>query len=90
MKLGLDWDGTFNTDKLFWLRFCRMAMAHEHEVYIVTRRSPIDHPIIDAPVGLNECTKGIYYTSGEQKRPYMDDLDCHIDIWIDDIPDGIE
>lgn len=82
MKIALDYDNTYTKDPKLWNYFIDDAQLKDHEVMIVTYRSPdmkIDHEL-EIPV---------FYTSFFAKRKYMEDQGIKIDVWIDDWPESI-
>lgn len=88
MRIALDFDGTFTADVRFWSNFVLAARQNDDDVYIVTFRSPDQsHEILDW-LGQGYAS-GVYYTSGEKKRKFMNDRNIDIDIWIDDQPELI-
>lgn len=88
MKIALDFDGTYTEDPDMWCGFIDLAKETGHDVYIVTFRHPNQsHQMLD---WLNQgYTKGVFYTSGNSKRKFMDERGIAIDVWIDDQPELI-
>lgn len=82
MKVALDYDNTYTLDPPFWDKFIDMLQLKDHEVMIVTYRSP------DIPID-HELPIPVFYTSFHAKRKYMLEQDINIDVWIDDWPEGI-
>lgn len=82
MKVALDYDSTYTLDPELWNKFIDMLQLRDHEVMVVTYRDedlPIDH----------ELPIPIYYTAFHAKRNFMEEKGIHIDVWIDDWPEGI-
>src|ERR1700722_3416575 len=51
MKIALDFDNTITADPSFWSEFARLAIAHGHEVTVVTSRYPGNPvPVVGLPV----------------------------------------
>jgi hypothetical protein len=86
MNIGLDYDDTFTRDPEFWKNFCEMTRIAGHTIHIVTWRSR--DFIGDMYDFLPEWIH-IYFTACRAKRPYMEALGIHIDVWIDDNPEAV-
>lgn len=84
MKIALDFDGTYTEDPIFWHLFLKNAAMRNHDVYIVTFRTPqmSDKRLQD----LQAAGVPVFYTSRTPKMKYMQDLGIPIDVWIDDNP----
>lgn len=83
MKIALDYDETFTTDKILWSQFVQNAISSGHEVTFVTIRSELgynDDILNDAKLLAIDCI----FTAGKQKSGCFD-----ADIWIDDAPEMI-
>lgn len=83
MKLAIDWDGTFTSDRPLWVKVIALLKEHGHEVKIVTARHRTD-----LSGGIVETAKllgiDVIFCSHAQKRVKWD-----ADIWIDDCPESI-
>lgn len=82
MKIALDYDNTYTLDPDLWNTVIDCMQLRNHEVMIVTYRSP------DIPIDHN-LPIPVFYTSFNAKRKYMLDQGINIDVWIDDWPESI-
>lgn len=90
MKIALDYDGTYNTNRKFWNDFCQLTREWGHQVYIVTARSPHKDRIPIDRLPPLELIENIIYCDGIAKKWHLHHhYDLDIDIWIDDRPDNI-
>ena len=91
MTIALDYDGTYTLDPKMWDVFIVMASMFGHTIKIVTMRG-------DAETGRGECIDIVFaecssgideiiYTNRKAKKPYCEEHEIHIDIWIDDQPE---
>lgn len=93
MKIALDYDKTYNVDRNFWDTFVAMCKAYNHEVRIVTARSPnLDKDSVDVHPSLQDS---IIFCDGVAKRfvctHFADDCKGWVpDVWIDDKPEGVD
>lgn len=87
MIIGLDYDGTYTADKLFWSHFIDILQHWGHDFYIVTMRSK-EHDWHDdfAPYWPDK----VIFCDGRAKKNVVDQLGIEIDIWIDDNPITIQ
>lgn len=84
MNISLDFDETYTRDPESWNKFIFLFRAAGHKVFCVTYRYPSEgRQVIDA---LGSSVDGIYFTSRQQKSPYMYSQGIRIDVWIDDMP----
>ena len=88
LVIAVDFDGTYTADPTLWQNFILAAKARGHLVYIVTSRSffAANQDIFDSVEGV---ATHIYFTSGELKQEYMENIGISVDIWIDDKPEKI-
>lgn len=82
MKIALDYDDTYTQDPELWDMFIERSLLRDHEIMIVTFRSP------DVPLERDPKIP-IFYTSWKAKRPFMEKQGIDIDVWIDDSPELI-
>lgn len=83
MKVALDFDETITLDPLFWVAFIHMARASNHEVAIVTSRSPIGDNF-DVASFADDADVEVIFCNGDQKATRHT-----ADVWIDDKPESI-
>ena len=91
--IALDFDRTFTSDIPFWRTFVLHALERGHTVYCVTARhdnetnrkqiEELFGPIVFPQLG------GVIYTQHQSKRAVAQGLGVRIDIWIDDMPEGV-
>lgn len=86
MIIAIDYDETFDMDFDLWEAFAKLAHSRGHRVICVTCRA--------LPPGSSDRQEripsfSVYCTANQQKRPYMDALGIHVDVWIDDFPESI-
>ena len=84
MNISLDFDDTYTRDPLLWDNFISSARQHEHRVYVVTMRYKEEGD--DVVKYLQENVDMIIFTGRLAKKPYLDNMHIHIDVWIDDNP----
>ena len=82
MKIALDYDDTYTQDPKLWDKFIELSLLRDHEIMIVTFRSP------DVPID-HEPRIPVFYTSWRAKRGFMERQGIDIDVWIDDSPELI-
>lgn len=89
MKIALDYDETYTKDPGFWNQFIQTAHAYDHEVRIVTARSPTADEITSI------TNIPIIYCDGVAKRFFChwfadSGLGWDPDVWIDDKPQSVD
>lgn len=95
MNIGLDYDGTANTDIPLWLQIVKLMREAGNKVYIVTMRykeeALSDGPNFKAiPIEFLNAVDGLICTERKAKRKVMDELGIKIAYWIDDNPLAVE
>lgn len=86
LKIALDYDETYTTDKSFWRTFVELAKSHQHRVSFVTYRTNGDcDNNADIEYDSEQCGINVVYSWCKPKRSVFD-----ADIWIDDSPATIE
>lgn len=85
LNIGLDWDGTANTDLEFWGEFIQLAKKFGHKVHIVTFRKETLENIreCDLPGALTYCA------DCAPKDWHMRQKGIEIDVWIDNEPEKV-
>jgi hypothetical protein len=83
MIIALDYDGTFDRDRVLWLKFTASALERGHKVVCVTSRSPSNTIDEEMPIP-------VHYTDRVAKRWYMEEvLKVKVDVWVDDRPEHV-
>jgi glutamate formiminotransferase len=83
MVIALDYDGTYDQDRVLWLKLTAAAMERGHKVVCVTARRPNDRIDEEMPIP-------VYYTDRAAKRWYMKEVaKVKVDVWVDDSPEHI-
>lgn len=89
MKIAVDYDKTFTTNKGFWLEFMIRAQELGWEVFIATQR----HPELDWNEDFDQLEAWhdikTYFTDGKAKKQALEELGIYVDIWVDDMPEKI-
>lgn len=86
MIIAIDYDETYDMDSHFWESFVQMAEVRGHKVICVTCRAL---PPGSADPHERVPSFPVYCTANQQKRPFMEALGIHVDVWIDDFPESI-
>lgn len=91
--IALDFDRTFTSDIPFWRTFVLHAIERGHRVYCVTARHEDETSCaqVEALFGpaVFPLLAGVIYTHHQSKRAIAQVWGVKIDIWIDDMPEGI-
>ena len=87
LLIALDFDGTFNADRDTWLECARLWLAADHELITVTSRklTPENLRVI-ADAGV---TWPVVFAYDKPKKLAAIEAGYHVDIWVDDHPQGI-
>lgn len=91
--IALDFDRTFTSDIEFWRLFIRAAVSRGHKIYCVTGRTECDRNKRELSSVFGDSTfsllSGCIFCNHSSKRAKVDELNITIDIWIDDLPEGV-
>lgn len=89
LTIAIDFDDTFMADPGLWELFIRLARCLGHTVICVTaRRGKFLEDRQEVEQALPAGVKA-YFSYDTPKRTYMASQGVEVDIWIDDIPEGI-
>ena len=85
LKIALDYDETFTSDRSFWSNFVILSKISNHQIVFVTYRTnrEVDNNS-DIESDAITCGINVIYSQGQPKRTVFD-----ADIWIDDSPETI-
>lgn len=90
MKIALDYDRTYNSDKDFWDKFINLSLNLDKEIYLVTARSPEEDALSKEQWSWSPELIPVIYCNGIAKKWFLHHhKNIDIDIWIDDKPDNI-
>jgi hypothetical protein len=91
--IALDFDRTFTSDVEFWRFFVLMATMRGHEVICVTGRTPTPSGRLELLTVMGDQTlkllKDLIFCDHSPKRKRTSELGYTVDIWIDDLPEGV-
>lgn len=91
--IAIDFDRTFTSDVEFWRLFIRQAVARGHTVLCVTGRTDTPYSRLQLATVFGEATFSLLtdcvFCNHSPKRLRTQQLGYKIDIWIDDMPEGI-
>ena len=88
MLICLDYDNTYTADPELWNGFITMAQERGHSVIVATMRDAVLEGAI-VKMELEQRVSDIIFTNRKAKKPFLEKLGVHPDIWIDDIPEFI-
>lgn len=88
MNVSLDYDNTYTVDPECWKKVIRSLQSAGHKVYCVTMRSKEHDYHKDFDV-LELMGVSAVFCEGISKRRVTEGLGIRIDVWIDDLPEGI-
>jgi hypothetical protein len=93
MLMALDFDRTFTGDVEFWRFFVHMAAMRGHKVLCVTGRTPTPTGRAELMNVFGEQTlkllTDLIFCDHSPKRKRTLELGYKVDIWIDDMPEGV-
>lgn len=90
MNLGLDYDGTYNSNTVMFKDIIRLFQSFGHKVYLTTLRvGTLDAIDAEDQIDLDKYGVEVIYCDGKSKREVTESQDIKIDWWLDDWPDGI-
>lgn len=93
INIALDFDRSFTSDVDFWRLIVHAAVLRGHQVYCVTGRTdcPRNRKEVADTFGadtfklLTDCV----FCNHAPKRQKIQSLGYRIDVWIDDLPEGV-
>jgi hypothetical protein len=93
LLMAMDFDRTFTGDVEFWRFFVLMAVKRGHDVICVTGRSPTPTGKLELMTVMGEPTltllKDLIFCDHSPKRARTLAQGYKVDIWIDDLPEGV-
>lgn len=78
MIIAIDYDGTWSADPALFEQFARDARERQHEVLVITNRSPEQAIIVPGMT--------VIYACGRPKRNVALESGHNVTVWIDDNP----
>lgn len=93
LLIAIDFDRTFTADVEFWRFFIHAAARRGHNVLCVTGRSPTPTGRAELLAVFGDNTlkllKDLIFCDHSPKRKKTRELGYTVDIWIDDLPEGV-
>lgn len=89
LLISFDYDNTYTADPKGMRALIRCMQSNGYEVVMVTLRSREHDWDGEFTFLKDEYGLEVYFTDGQAKRKFMEDRGVYIDIWFDDMPEGI-
>ncbi len=88
MTVAFDYDDTWTLDPEGWESIYRILVSRGHRCIMVTAREANQNADMKSVIQLFG-EENVFYSSVYQKDPFMSRLGVHVNVWIDDDPDGV-
>lgn len=88
MVIAIDYDDTFTAHPDMWRHVIWIMKEYKHRVVCVTNRESSQmKDVYEALDGIIP-KQDIFPAGISLKRPFMENKNIHVDIWIDDMPEA--
>lgn len=90
LRIALDFDDTYTRNPPMWDEVIALMQGWQTRVYVVTARGhPVDQLHEKYEDNFDRMGVPIIYCDGQSKKEVTTKHGHHIDIWIDDHPEGV-
>jgi len=83
LLIAIDYDDVFTLDPALWLNFIQLCVDRDHIVICVTARGTEDAE--EVYESMPSIVEDIIFTSGKQKRIFLEEHGYCPSVWIDDL-----